>query len=186
MQSIRTLNPVLRAVGVFAAVAVLVSSVTFAALQSQATLTNNQFATGTANLKIWDGETYQSEAEGFNLTKLVPGTDSNPYDLWLKNDGTIDLNVDVVSSTPTFSAGVLNASLINVKITSVVGGESLDYPLSQLYDATPDALPGAPLAAGAERHYTVVININPDAVTGDSASVSDMNWTFTGTQVLPD
>ncbi len=87
MVSIRQINPVARAVVVIAAVMALVTSVTFAALQSQATLTNNSISTATAGLKLWNGSSFESTAPGFTVTGLVPGEWSDDYNFYFQNDG---------------------------------------------------------------------------------------------------
>lgn len=87
MISIRQINPVARAIVVIGAVMALVTSVTFAALQSQATLTNNTISTATAGLKLWDGTAFSSTAPGFTVTGLVPGDWSDDYPVYFQNDG---------------------------------------------------------------------------------------------------
>jgi len=65
----------IRAFGVMAAVAVIVSGVTFAALQSQqAKLTGNIIQTATANLQVSpNGSSYANSLDGFAFQNLVPG-----------------------------------------------------------------------------------------------------------------
>lgn len=87
MVSIRHINPVIRAVVVIGAVMALATSVTFAALQSQATLTNNTISTATAGLKLWDGDSFESSAPGVAVEGLIPGDWSEDYNIYFQNDG---------------------------------------------------------------------------------------------------
>lgn len=91
MVSIQQINPVIRAVVVIGAVMALVTSVTFAALQSQATLTNNTISTATAGLKLWDGDSFESTAPGVNVEGLIPGDWSESYPIYFQNDGDAPL-----------------------------------------------------------------------------------------------
>src|SRR5438270_14076832 len=96
-----------RAVAVVAAVLIVVTGVTFAALQSQQIkLTGNTIQTATANLQVsLDGVNYASSQAGFNFTNLVPGGQPVPqsgYNLFLKNSGGTPLALKfAVSSTPS-------------------------------------------------------------------------------------
>jgi hypothetical protein len=89
-------SPVMRSVGVISAVAVLVGGVTFAALQSQATLTDNTVSSASANLLV-DGNkdgTFSAEEKGFTFDGIVPGvTPSEAKAFALQNDGEVDLKV---------------------------------------------------------------------------------------------
>lgn len=91
MVSIRKINPVARAIVVIGAVMALVTSVTFAALQSQATLTNNTISTATAGLLLWDGDSFESAAPGVTVTGLVPGDWSEDYPIYFQNSGEAPL-----------------------------------------------------------------------------------------------
>lgn len=77
--------------------------------------------------------------------------------------------------------GFVDFGQVNVEIEKIGGGGTAIYTLAQLIDGTPDALPGGPLNAGAEQQYGVKLTVNASAVSGSSASVSDFDWSFTGT-----
>lgn len=91
-----SINPVLRSVGVMSAVAVLVGGVTFAALQSRATLTDNTISSASANLLV-DGNndgTFSEKEPGFAFTDIVPGvTPSEAQQFALQNNGDTDLGI---------------------------------------------------------------------------------------------
>lgn len=95
MKLSRGINPVVRAVGVFSAVAIVAGGVTYAALSDTAALVDNSASTANSDLKIWDGGNWAEEAVGFNLTNLVPGDYSDPYFFYFRNDSTADLNLTV-------------------------------------------------------------------------------------------
>ena len=92
MISIKNISPVARAIAVVGAVVVLATSVTFAALQSQATLTNSSIST-TASLKLWNGSSFQSTAPGFTINNLVPGSGSGELPFYFQNSGGIPLQI---------------------------------------------------------------------------------------------
>src|SRR4051794_22881330 len=102
-QSNRT--AIFRAIGVIAALIVIVSGVTFAALQSQQdTLTGNTIQTATANLQLsTDGTSYNNSHAGFDFTNIVPGGAAMPtagYGFYLKNGGGTPLTLKLaVTST---------------------------------------------------------------------------------------
>ena len=60
--------PLLRAVGVFGAVAAIATGATFAALGSQATLTSSTISSATADLRVWDGAAFSPTGPGFTVT----------------------------------------------------------------------------------------------------------------------
>lgn len=181
MQAIRSFSPLLRAFLVIGAVAALVTSITFANLSDTATMADNQFSTATADLKIWNGAAYVESTPGFNFTNVVPGTPTSNHIFWLKNEGGVPLDVTVVSSDGV-ETGITNNDGVDFTITNVAEAVSVTYSYEALIDGTPDQLPGTDLDAGEEVQYTVSLLVDGAAVTGSSASITDMDWTFTGTQ----
>ena len=119
----------LRAIGVVAAVAIIVSGVTFAALQSQQdTLTGNTIETATANLQLsTDGTAYADSYAGFDFNNIVPGGQAVPttgYPFYLKNSGGTPLSLKMaVSSTPA-NPNSVDLSKVNVILTPVATGTS--------------------------------------------------------------
>jgi hypothetical protein len=185
MQSIRTINPVLRAVGVIGVVAVLAVSVTFAALSSNSVvLADNQFATGTAHLQIWNGSAFtDSPVSGFDFTNIIPGTETAPYTFYLKNTGDVPLSISSVSDFGAIPTNIVDPTQVTVKITNVDQSNVFTtYTLSQLWDSTPDALPGSSIGAGVQNQYDVTVLVAPGAVSGSSASLTNLDLTFTGVQ----
>lgn len=193
----RLMSPLTRAVGVISAVAILVGGVTFAALQSQATLTDNTIASANADLKLWDGDSFESEAPGFTVTGLVPGEGSGPNLFYFQNAGETDLNISahvpVAPEEPQGGYGFsgwenLDVTFKNLSDDCAEGPVETDMgallagdvelpcnPLSE--GATGNNQPGA---EGTEGNYSVEFDIHPEAVTGDHAGVGSFDIVFSG------
>lgn len=103
------INPLVRAIGVMSAVAVLVGGVTFAALQDTATLTNNTISSDVDGLLVdSDGDkSFAKTDEGFAFSNIEPGGESSfkTFELKNENDEAIEVNVQVTGEEP-LPAGV--------------------------------------------------------------------------------
>ena len=197
MKNLRKYTPMLRAVGVIGVVAGLATAVTFAALSSQATLTDNNMSTATASLKLWDGDSFESTAPGFSLTNVIPGTNTAPFNFYFQNDGGLNLNVTAHIPVAPSTTNVADFADIDVTISSAelgCGIPSVTTTMAALI-AGEVALPCNSLTAGAqgnnqvgfettEGNYSVVVNIDPTTVSGSQATVGNFNLVFTGTQAL--
>lgn len=179
----------LRVVSVIAAVLILVSGVTFAALQSQQdTLAGNTVETATANLQLsTDGATYGSSRGGFDFNNLIPGGQAVPaagYAFYLKNSGGTPLALRMtLSSVPTNPDNV-DLSKVNVLVTAVGSGMSAQsFPLQSLAANGGVALPFANLNSGASQQYKLQMSMASDAVSGSSASLGNIDVSFAGTAV---
>lgn len=99
MGRIHKFNPIARSVGVMGATAVLVSAVTFAALQSNTVAIGpNNITTGNAELKIAAGGNcvdgvYGTSIPGFTVADMTSSTDVTPIDFCLKNTGDVALSI---------------------------------------------------------------------------------------------
>lgn len=201
MRKIFNINPVLRAVGVISAVAVLVGGVTFAALQSRTTLTNNTISTASAGLEIWDGEEFERTAPGFDVTGLVPGQGSGENFFYLRNSGEADMNITArvprVPERPNGGYGFSGWENVRVTFVSHEAGCSNDTVRTTMATllAREVRLPCNPLSEGAqgdsnnhsaEGTYSVAFDIDPDAVNGERARVGDFDIRFTGSAVNDD
>lgn len=196
MRRILNFNPVLRAVGVISAVAVLVGGVTFAALQSQATLTDSTISTSTAGLEIWDGDSFEKTAPGFTITDLVPGEGSDENFFYLQNNGGTDLDITArvpdAPDEPPEGYGFSGWENLKVTFTSHEADcedDTVETDMAALL-AGEVALPCNPLSEGAqgdannhsaEGTYSVVFDIDPSAVNGEQAQVGNFDLRFTGT-----
>jgi predicted ribosomally synthesized peptide with SipW-like signal peptide len=188
MPAIRSINPVLRATGVIGVVAAMVTGVTFAALNSQATLTDNTISTATVGLEVGTAanDTGASK-QGFAVTGLIPGTgvDKNFY---LLNTG--DTPLDVTAHVPTLPGapeggyGFSGFENLTVDITSPDCAEDVVHTNMQALNAGEVALPCDDLPVAGEgddaRQYVAHIDIKPEAVSGAHAGVDNFDLVFTG------
>jgi hypothetical protein len=179
---------ILRAFGVVAVLVVIVSGVTFAALQSQQdTLTGNTIQTATANLQLsTDGATYTSSQAGFSFTNIVPGGSAVPtagYSFYLKNAGGTPLNLKMaVVSTPTNPDGV-DLSKVSVLLTTVGSGTPIQtFSLQSLMASGGVSLAGS-LANGTSQQYKLQVSMSTDAISGSSASLGNIDFAFSGVAV---
>jgi len=178
-----------RAVGVVAATVVVVSGVTFAALQSQQdTLTGNTIQTATANLQLsTDGISYSNSHPGFDFNELVPGGQAVPvsgYPVYLKNAGGTALALKFAVSSLPSNPNNVDLNKVNVLLTTIgSGGAPQSFSLQSLMSAS--ASGGLPitsgnLASGATQQYKLQVSMSSDAVTGSSASLGNIDFSFGG------
>lgn len=190
MRKQKNIKPLLRAIGVIAVVIMLVSGVTYAALQSQqAALTGNTIESATADLKISiDGTTYGSTHSGFDFSSVIPGGTPVPvagYSFYLKNGGSTNIQVKVgVSTTPT-NLSSIDLTKVSVIITRVPGGTSQTMTLASLISSYADggtALTDI-LSAGIANQYKIQVSMAADAFTGNGAALGNIDFVFSGTSV---
>lgn len=198
MKRIFQLSPLVRAFTVFGMVAALVAGVTVAALQSQATLTNNTIASATADLQVKSTGSFAAQDAGFAFTGVVPGGPAVPAvgnDFQLRNNGDIDLNVAAsIPTAPTFSvtpSSTVDLTKVDVILDCSAGANS--FSLTTDVDAlvaahgsggvpmVPDSLP---FSGDDTADCTAKVQMDSDAFTGSSASSTNFNIVFTGTPVV--
>ena len=197
MRGIRNINPVARAMGVIGAVAVLATAVTFAALSDTATLEDNNLTSDTADLQVSNGGAYGDSVAGFSATDVVPGV-GKTFSFYLKNGSDFDMNV--TASVPGACGdyvdgndGIPNCGDVLLTFTDTESTDDETYTLQQLINGPKD-LPGNPLPANTagsapadadEGDFTVKFDLDPDDVTGATASLTNpFDLVFTGTQAL--
>jgi hypothetical protein len=185
-------KPLVRAMTVMGMVMVVVSGVTFAALQSQqAVLAGNTIETASADLRIsTDGSSYYSSRQGFDFPNIIPGAvvgalPTSGYSYYLKNFGGTPSQIKAsVSSVPTNPNNV-DLSKVNIIFTRVSGGTAQSISLASLMSsyasggtALTDILP-----AGSQYQYKIQVSMAADAFTGSSASLGNIDIVFTGVAV---
>jgi hypothetical protein len=179
----------LRAIAVVAAVVVIVSGVTFAALQSQqAKLTGNTIQTATANLEISpDGTSYSAAQSGYVFSNLVPGGQAMPlngYNFYLKNTGGTPLELKFAISSVPSNPNNVDLSKVNVIVSPIGGGSPQSFTMQALLSAA--ATGGltintpAMLNSGVAAQYTIQVSMASDALTGASASLGNIDFAFSG------
>ncbi len=190
MLRLRSINPVLRATGVIGVTAAMVTGVTFAALNTQATLTDNTISTATVGLEVGlTADNLSATEDGFDVTGLIPGTGVD-QDFYLRNTGNTPLdvtaNVPNLPAAPEDGYGFTGFENLTVKLTSEACAEVINTNMQALHDGQV-ALPCNALddvgAEGTATKYTAHIDILPDAVSGTHAGVGNFNLVFTGATV---
>lgn len=185
------LLPLARAIGVMSAVGIATTLVTFAAIQSNGNaLAGNTIQTATAALMIsTNGTDFLVNVPGFNFTGLIPGGDAQPvannYTVHIKNIGTANLKLALsVPAQPTV-VGAPDLSKVSVLLTppAVVGfpaPATQTIPLSDLIAGKVSLNNSAVGASGGTVSFRVQVYMAADAFTGSSASISDLNLSFSG------
>lgn len=189
MVGFKKFSPLARAIGVTGAVVAIAGGATFAALQSQATLTNTTITSATADLRLWDGDSFEPTAPGFTITNLLPGSGSGPQAFYFQNNGTAPLAI--TASVPVLPSATNIAAWTDVEVdiscvgasgpvsTTLAALNSAPVSLTLTLPAGAQGDSGNPLAVG---NCTADFDFNPAGVTGSSASVTAFNVVFNGTQ----
>lgn len=191
MRSLQGYGPLLRAVGVLSAVGILVTGVTYAALQSQqAVLSANTIQSATADLRIGtSASSFAATRAGFTFANVVPGGPAMPadgHDFYLKNAGTAALAVKVgVNSAVTNAAGV-DLNKVFVQLTRVDNGTVQTLSLQSLIDgfAAGGTAVTDPVAAGTVVQYRLRAMMEADAFNGTGANLGGIDLVFSGTPAL--
>jgi hypothetical protein len=194
MPTIKRIAPWLRAIGVLAAVGVIIGRVTFAALQSQqAVLTGNTIESATAALQIsTDGGNFATTQQGFSFSGVIPGGAAMPQQnggrpLWFKNTGTAPIALKaMIASAPT-TTGDIDLSKVFVVFTPAMGGSSQSVSLAALQQAAQSggvAMSATNMGLNQQIEYSVQVSMANDAFSGNSATINDLNLVFVGAAVV--
>lgn len=183
----RSLQPLLRAITVISSVTILVTGVTYAALQSgQAKLAGNTIKTASASLKIsLNGTDYSDSQNGLTFTDVVPGAaavTNTGNTFYLKNLGSVPLNLRIaISSTPSNTQNV-DLSKVYLLLTRSDGSGSQKLSMASLVsaNATGGTLLNDQLKAGVAANYQMAVQMDADAFTGSSADISGIDFVFNG------
>jgi len=177
-----------RAVGVISAVVVLMTGVTYAALQSpQATLTNSTISSATADLRIGTSATsFSSTRVGFNFVDLIPGGIAAPVDgniFYLKNYGNANLGLHISIGSIPVNLSNVDLTKVSFVITRQDTSTAQTFTVKALVDSYingglsfTDSLSGSVVA-----EYKLQAIMSADAFTGQTAQISDLDLVFTGT-----
>ncbi len=180
-----------RAVLATAAVAITLTGVTFAILQSQQIkLTGNTIQTATANLQISaDGVSYANSQAGFTFSNLVPGGSPTPVggrSFFLKNAGGAPLTLKLALTSPVSNPDNVDLSKVSVIVTPSVGTPQT-FSLSALIAAANGG--GLSLTSPSQlnpnvaQQFTIQAQMAADAVSGSSATLGNIDLAFTGEAV---
>lgn len=188
----RRLLPFIRAGGIVASVAVIVSGVTFAALQSQQVkLTGNTIQTATANLLLsTDGLNYAATQPGFVFDAIVPGGPAVPvagYPVFLKNAGGAPLALRLSVGSAPANLEILDLNKVHVILTPIAGGSVQNFTLQGLITATASGgqpiLSPSQLPPGASAGYKLQVSMEGEALSGPGVTINGLDFSFGGTAV---
>ena len=182
------LLPLARAIGVLSAVGVATTLVTFAAIQSTGNaLTGNTIQTATAALQISkDGVTFSDSIAGYSFSGIVPGGLAQPvannYYVYLKNSGTATMRLMLSVPTPPAVTGVADFAKVSVLITSVTSGSiTQTITLADLIAGHVN-ITNSSVTVGNVASYRIQVSMAADAVSGNGATISGLDLSFSGTQ----
>lgn len=173
-------------------VASVVGGVAYAAFSSQASVLGTSFSTGSADLRIWDSDSYeQSWTANWTFSGLYPGLVSTPTNFWLKNTSDSPVSFSVKA---TLRSGVTGdwgelSPIVKVAITNSATppaiGDGAWKTLAQWN--SPGAYEiDAELAKDEETQY--YFHVYTDVSAGNEIAgktLSGVNFDFVGTQVIP-
>ena len=178
--------PIMRFLGLLAAVVTVVSSVTYAALQSQyATLKGNIIQTAIASLQLSaDGTAYTNSLMGYAYTSLVPGGQPMPNTgnpVYIKNTGTSQLQLKLNIGNQFTNTDNLDLSKVHLILDPFAGGASQNILFSDLVAPGGAALTqAAVIGPGQSTGYFMRISLDADAMSGSSATLSNVDFNFSG------
>lgn len=184
--------PLLRAIGVLSAIGIVVTGVTFAALQSQqATLTGNTISSASADLRIGTSATTFSTTpthSGFSFQSVIPGAPAVPVDgniFYLKDAGTAPLALKVAVGTAPTNTSDVDLSKVFIELTRVDTGAVQTLSLKSLIDGyAANGLPLTdPIAPNAVIQYKLRASMAADAFSGPGATIGGIDLVFYGTAV---
>lgn len=161
----------------------------YAVLQSQQnSLTGNTISTATANLQLSvDNQNFSYSHIGFDFNNIVPGGQAVPttgYPFYLKNAGGTPLAIKLaVNGTPTNPDNV-DLSKVNIILATVASGSNPQtFSLQSLIASSPSGgtqVSVNNLDIGVTQFYKLQASMAADAVTATSASIGNIDFTFTG------
>lgn len=178
-----------RALGGLAVVALLMSGVSYAALQSQPViLTGNSIETASAGLQLsTDGSSYGASRLGFDFSNVIPGGPAVPaagQPFYLKNTGSAPLALKVYVSNTLSNPGQIDLQKVSLLLTAVGSGAAARaYSLQGLIEAAASGgldLDASSLPAGGVQQYRLQVSMASAAVTGSSATLGSIDINFSG------
>lgn len=169
-----------------AVVVSLVAGMAIAQFSSSATMTNVSFATGNADLRIWDNTTYASTWDsGINLTDMYPGYEAPPVNMWLKNNSSAPIALNLSMALTDGGANWGNTLKDNVEayVANATDTANTGWKTLSDWNTNPASLPDGALGQGNERMYKVYFRLSPLADNDEADStLPGVEFTLTGVQ----
>ncbi len=186
-------HPLTRAITIITAAIVLLTGITFAAMQSQnAVLQGNSITSATANLLIGDSAgNYAASVAGFSFSNVEPGSyqPSTGGIFTLRNAGTSTLQLHI-GLNPTHFTNQNNANLdrIFIGITPVTGGARQEFSLANLiaaYNAGSYSDLNLRLPGDSDQQFKLQVFIGTDAVASSAQqlTLTGIDLVFNGQSV---
>ncbi|HVW23624.1 MAG TPA: hypothetical protein VHB51_04060 [Candidatus Saccharimonadales bacterium] len=157
-----------------------------------ATLKGNTIETSLASLLVSaDGTNFSNSLDGYFFGGLMPGGQpmpTNGYPVYLKNVGTIALTANLSVPSGFSNPNNLDLGKVHVILQPIGAGTSQSFTLQALMDGA--ASGGVPLT-GTAAHlglnqvvgYNMQIQLDSDALSGPSATLTNLEFDFGGTAV---
>lgn len=168
-------------------IALTLTGVSYAALQSLAGIVKgNSIQTAVASLQVSpNNSTFSSSMDGYAFGNLIPGGTPSPnsgYPVFLKNVGTTPLAVRLSIGPQLTNGDNLDLSKAHLILTPSSGGAPQSFTLQDLVSASTSG----GLAVNNANHllpnqsmgFTMQISLDSDAVSGPSASLSNVDFNF--------
>lgn len=180
---------IMRALLIVGATLSVVGGVTFALLKSQdGVVKGNTIQTAIASLQVsTNNTTYSNSVDGFAFTGLIPGGGLFPSGgnaIFVRNVGTTTLGLKLSVGSQLINTDNLDLNKVFVVITPMGGGAGQKISLQELVSSA--ATGGVALTINSRLisnqtiGYTLQVSLDADAVTGPSASISNVDFNFGG------
>lgn len=183
----------LRSSIVLLGVGVVITGVTYAALQSSnTTLANNTINVGTADLRIsTDGVSFPTSiSTGLTFNSVVPGGAAVPtdgYTIYLKNIGSVNLAIKAgIGPVAPTNLNNVDLSKTYLHITRTDGTYDQSFSLKSLIDGYVSGVStGDTIITGAVVQYKLRVSMDSTAYSGSGSGVtiSGINLVFSGSGI---
>lgn len=190
-QGAQRLLPWKRAMAIVLSIITVSGGVSFAALASQDKLTGNKIQTATANLQLSvDGINYANTQVGFSFADIVPGglpVPTTGYEVYVKNSGTTPLALKFSVVNTIINPDNVDLTKVHVILEPIGAGAGQNFTLQSLADSYISGglsmLTPTQLGSGSTAIYRLRISMESNAVNGPSATISNLDFTFSGVVV---
>lgn len=173
--------------GIMLTLAVVATSAR-ALFSSTATVGTVTFATGNADLKVYNGTDWVTDwtPSDFNFSAMYPGYETYRI-LYLRNSSSSNIALRIAGKLRAGVSGhwaeLKDVVWVNVWLSGI--GETGYHSLSDWFTVGYQ-LPGGALAQNTQFNYRFYVKVDPLATNSISEkTLTGVNFDFTGTQVTP-
>ena len=169
-------------------IAGVVGGAAVAAFTSKATVGGVTFATGNADLKVYNGTEWVNDwsPSNFNFAGMYPAYENYKM-LYLKNMSTSPIALTVKGTLRNGVIGDWAALKDKVSVNVWLSADNnTGYHSLADWNSTGYELQGGNLAQNEQKNYRFYVMVDPSADnTLATKNLSGVNFDFTGTQVMP-